>query len=240
MLYNFLQSEEELRYFSDVVLPDLGEDECLVLMLCARRKYLTAAEKAELVLGDNAVLRREIVSAKAKLPLKVKELCTARDLYRDRNGRTIPEHGLAVYLTSNPRSHRKAAVQTITELVERLVQHRPFHLDSLVKTQIHRAISRKVYLDLDLDPAGGDDVEAVLGRIRAILGATPCHVIRTRSGAHVLVQTQHIDAAVKRTFYRQLKELGQSLEGLLEIRGDALVPVPGTFQGGAMPYVVRP
>ena len=72
-----------------------------------------------------------------------------------------------------------------------------------------------------------------------MLGATPVHVIRTRSGAHVLVRTGEVDRAVKATFYARLRELGGRMEGLLEIRGDAMVPVPGTTQGGATPALLR-
>jgi hypothetical protein len=239
MLYDFLRDERELESFAETVLPELTEDECFLLLLCARRKYLTEEEKEQMVLGEAASVRREVVSQRGKLLHKVKELCVASGLYNDRNGRLIPPHAFAVYITPNPRSFKKAAVQTIAELAAGLAQGRPLRLDSLVKTQIHRAVSRKIYLDLDVDPAGTDDWQAVVAKAKTILGETPSHVIRTRSGAHVLVQTQHLDKAVKRTFYKQLQELGEEMDGLLEIRSDAMVPVPGTSQGGATALLLR-
>jgi hypothetical protein len=232
MFYDFLRDEQVLQSFVETVLPEVAVDECFLLILCARRKYLTDAEKAQLVLGEAASVRREVVSARDKLLHKVKELCVPSGLYKDRNGRCIPPHAFAVYVTPNPRSSKKAAVRMITELAEGLAEGRPLRLENLLKTQIHRAVSRKVYLDLDVDPAGGDDWQAIVAQARTIVGETPSHVIRTRNGAHVLVQTQQLDPAVKRTFYKQLRELGSSMEGLLEIRGDAMVPVPGTTQGG--------
>jgi hypothetical protein len=239
MLYPFLRDERELEAFAEAVLPDVSADECFLLMLCARRKYLSDQEKARLVLGEAASLRREVVSDRGRLLGKVKELCVGRGLYQDRNGLTIPDHAFAVYVTPNPRSYRKAAVRMIAELAEGLAEGRPLPLERLVKTQLHRAVSRKVYLDLDIDPAGGDDWQAIAARVREVLGATPAHLIRTRTGAHVLARTGELDPAVKRTFYQRLRELGGSMEGLLEIRGDAMVPVPGTTQGGAMPLLVR-
>ena len=147
--------------------------------------------------------------------------------------RLIPPHAFAVYITPNPRSCKKAAVRIITELAEGLGEGRSFRLESLVKTQIHRSVSRKLYLDLDVDPAGADDWQTVVAKAKTILGETPSHVVRTRGGAHVLVQTQQLDKSVKRTFYKQLQELGKGMTGLLEVRGDAMVPIPGTVQGGA-------
>jgi hypothetical protein len=238
MLYHFLQDEAELNAFVDEVLPETTPDECFVLMLCVRKKYLSQEEKARLVLDEGDALRREVVHDKRKLAHQVKELCVPRGLYKDRNGTAVPEHALAVYLTANPRSYSRAAVEMIATLAERLRRGQPVRLDSLVKTQIHRCVSRKVYLDVDVDPASGDDLLATVAAVRTILGQTPLHVIRTRSGSHVLVQTKHMDPAVKKTFYKQLQDLSDSMEGMLEIRGDSMVPIPGTFQGGAVPRLL--
>jgi hypothetical protein len=239
MLYDFLRDEQQLESFVDTVLPDLTPDECFLLLLCARRKYLTEEEKTRLVLGEAASVRREVVSDPGELLHKVKELCVRSGLYKDRSGIPIPPHAFAVYLTPNPRSARKAAVGLIAALAEGLAEGRSLRLESLVKTQLHRAVSRKVYLDLDVDPTGADDWQAVVAQAQAILGETPVHVIRTRGGAHVLVQTGQLDKAVKRTFYQQLQGLRARMDGLLEIRGDAMVPVPGTSQGGATVLLLR-
>jgi hypothetical protein len=239
VLYDFLRDERELQAFVDLVLPEVTPSECFVLLLCARKKYLTEGEKVDFILGEADSLRREVVGDRGKLLHKVKELCVPSGLYKDRNGRPLPPHAFAVYLTPNPRSYKKAAVRTIAELAEGLAEGRPLRLESLVKTQIHRAASRKVYLDLDVDPAGRDDWQAVVASVKAILGETPAHVIRTRNGAHVLVPTRHLDKAVRQTFYKQLQGLGAGMDGLLEIRGDAMVPVPGTAQGGATPLLLR-
>ncbi len=108
-----------------------------------------------------------------------------------------------------------------------------------MKTEIHRSASRQPYLDRDVDAAGNDDVAAVVRDIRGILGKTPLAVVRTRGGAHVLVKRRQLDPAVKASFYGELQALGQRLDGLLEIRGDAMVPVPGSSQGGAVPRLLR-
>lgn len=239
MLYNFLRDERELTLFAESVLPEVEADECFLLMLCARRKYLTEEEKARVQLGEAKSLRREVVTDRGKLLHKVKELCVPSGLYKDRDGHPIPPHAFAVYVTPNPRSTRKAAVRMIANLAEGLAEGRPLRLESLMKTLVHGSVSRKIYLDLDVDPAGEDDWQLIVTQIKTILGETPTHVVQTCNGAHVLVQTRHLDRVVKRTFYKQLQELSKGMEGLVEIRGDAMVPVPGTTQGGATPLLVR-
>jgi hypothetical protein len=237
--YEFLSDEGELELFVRTVLPEVSAEECFLLLLCARRKYLTAEEKAQFKLGEADALRREVVADRDQLLHRVKELCVPAGLYQDRNGRPLPAHAFAVYLTPNPRSYKKAAVATIGRLAQGLAEGQPLRLEALVKTEIHRAVSRKLYLDLDIDPAGGDDWQAVLGQVRAVLGQTPVHVVQTRNGAHVLVPTRRLDRAVKASFYQKLREVGKGMEGLLEIRGDAMIPIPGTIQGGRAPLLLR-
>jgi hypothetical protein len=43
---------------------------------------------------------------------------------------------------------------------------------------------------------GKDDLSVVLRVIGTIFGRSPCHVIRTKSAAHVLVPTRQVDARV--------------------------------------------
>src|SRR5262249_51155826 len=82
MQYDFLRDERELVSFAGKVLPEVTADECFLLLLCARRKYLSEEEKALLVLGEAASVRREIVSERGKLLQKVKELCVGKGLYK--------------------------------------------------------------------------------------------------------------------------------------------------------------
>jgi hypothetical protein len=107
MLYDFLRDERELELFVEAVLADVTADECFLLMLCGRRKYLTEDEKTRLVLGDGASVRREVVSERGKLLHKVKKLCVPSGLYKDRNGCPIPQHAFAVYVTPTPGAARR-------------------------------------------------------------------------------------------------------------------------------------
>ena len=233
-LYTFLHDEAELAAFVDAVVPDLEDDEALILQLMARRKYLREDEQRELSLGSAVVFRREVITRKERVVSRVQRLSVERGLYTDREGRGLPEHAFGVYLTLNPRSQRKAAVATIKELADRLYEGQPVRLHQTALSQLHKAPARKPLLDFDVDLADGDDLDATVRDVRAALGTTPVHVVETRGGAHVAVPTQEIDRAVKKTFYRDVMEIGRRLAGGIEVHANGMIPLPGTSHGGTV------
>ena len=233
--YDILRDRAEVQRFTDIVVPDLDEDEALVLLLMARRKYLSVEEQDALSLGNSVVLRRDTLSRKDQLLPRVRELVAERGAFTDRDGRPLPEHAFGVYLTLNPRSHRKAAVATIKDLADRLYEGGRIRVDEVAASHLHKAVSRKPYLDFDIDLGDGDSLDATLADIAASLGSTPHHVIETRGGAHVVVPTQRLDPAVKKSFYGDVTSLGARMNGEIEVQNDAMVPVPGTCHGGTMP-----
>ncbi len=233
-LYAFLQDRAELTAFVDAVVPDLDGDEALIVQLMARRKYLREDEQRELSLASAVVFRREVITRKERVVPRVERLSIERGLFTDRAGRGLPEHAFAVYLTLNPRSQRRAAVATIKELADRLYEGQPVRVDQTALSQLHKAAARKPLLDFDIDVADGDDLDAAVRDVRAALGATPVHVVETRGGAHVVVPTQEIDRAVKKSFYRDITEVGRRLAGEIEVHGDGMIPLPGTHHGGTV------
>jgi hypothetical protein len=54
----------------------------------------------------------------------------------------------------------------------------------------------------------------------------------------VLVQTRLVDARVKPTFYQDLKESNEEMDGMVEIGRDAMVPIPDNAQGNVMPRLL--
>ena len=237
--YAFVPDPAELAAFVDAVVPDLTEDEALILQLMARRKYLRGDEAAGLSFGDTVVLRRVVVRRKERVVSRARELSVERGLYTDRDGRPIPDHAFAVYLTLNPRSQRKAALATLKELADGLYEGRPVRADVAAVSQLHKSPSRKPFLDFDIDLGDGDDLDAVVAAVQAALGATPTHVVETRGGAHLLVRTREIDPAVKKSFYRDIAEIGKGIEGEIETQSDGLIPLPGTTHGGVVPRLRR-
>ena len=239
MNYDFIKDEEELQRFIDGVVPELEAEESFLLILGARKKYLNEAEQSDFALTGTDVFRREVISKKENIRPRVEELCVEQGLYRDRKGKPLPEHCFSVYLTINPRSQRKAAVALAKEIADRLYDGQRIRLERMAKSQLHKAISRKIFLDLDVDPTGGDDAMEVVHQIRSVLGSTPHQVIKTRTGAHVIVQTKRLDPSIKKTFYRDIQTISRRMEGEIEVRNDAMLPLPGTSQGGVAPKWIQ-
>lgn len=239
-VYDFLRDASELDRFVELFIPDLGEDEALILMLMARRKYLSDKEQETLSIGNSVVFRREVVTRKEQIASRVEEMCVRRGLYTDREGNALPDHAFAVYLTVNPRSQRKAALATLKELADRLYENQPLRVDETAVSQLHKAAARKLFLDFDVDAGGSDDLSAVVGRVRAALGSTPTTVVETRGGAHVLVRTKEIDGAVKKSFYKDIQAVSREMSGEIEVQNDGMLPVPGTSHGGTIPRILSP
>ena len=233
--YDFLRDDAEVQAFVDRVVPDLDDDEALVLLLMARRKYLSPEEREAFSLGDTVVLRRETLSRKEDLAQRVRRLSAHHGAYVDRDGRPLPEHVFGVYLTANPRSQRKAALATLKELADQLYDSQRIRVEQVAASQLHKAASRKPYLDFDVDVADDDDLDVIVEEIQSCLGTTPCHVIETRGGAHVVVPTKQIDPAVKKSFYQAIAAIGKRMAGEIEVQNDAMLPVPGTWHGGVTP-----
>ena len=239
MTYDLLPSPDDLRAFVGAVVPDLTDDEALLLFLNARAKYLSDDERRALAMPSTLILRREVIARKEQITERVAHFCIREGHYTDRDGRPIPEHALAVYLTPNPRSQRKAALATLKALADGLFEDRPLRVVRTAVSSLHTSVSRKTYLDLDLDLGDGDDLDGLLARVREALGNTVAPVVHTRGGAHVLVETKTLDPAVKKTFYREIQEISGAMAGEIEIRSDTMVPVPGTRQGGAVVRLAR-
>ena len=236
--YDFLRDKAELIRFVDTFVPDLADDEALLLLLIARRKYLTADEQQELSVGNSAVFRREVITRKDQIVSRVEQMCVRRGLYADRDGQPVPEHAFAVYLTSNPRSQRKAALATLKELADRLFEGQPLRVDETAVSQLHKAVARKPYLDFDVDAAKGDDIGAIVSEVQSALVSTPTTVIETRGGAHVVVETKKIDPSIKNSFYREISAIGGRMVGEIEVQSDGMLPVPGTSHGGVVPRML--
>lgn len=233
--YDFLRDRDELDRFVEAFVPDLGDDEALILMLMARRKYLSDEEQKDLSVGNSVVFRREVVTRKDQIAALVEQMCVRRGLYTDREGRPIPEHAFAVYLTVNPRSQRKAALATLKELADRIYEGQPLRVDETAVSQLHKAAARKLFLDFDVDVGEDDDLDSLIGEVESALGSTPTHVVETRGGAHVVVRTKEIDGAVKKTFYKDIQGVGRGMAGEIEVQNDGMLPVPGTCHGGTTP-----
>jgi hypothetical protein len=239
--YEFLIDEEELRKFHSTILPQLGQDEVFYLMLGARNKYLTDEEKPIYNMNGSDMIKRVTVRSNKyeEFRDKVLDFCVPKGRYRDKNDKPLPEHSFTLYVTPNPRDVRRASVGVVQKITEGLLNtNTPLKLENMMLSEIHKYSTNKVWIDLDVDPKGDDDLLKTLERLRVILGDTEYITVKTRSGAHMLVKKETIDPRIKNTFYKDIQSLSDTMEGEVEFKGDTMLPVPGCAQGGKMPYIL--
>jgi len=120
--------------------------------------------------------------------------------------------------------------------MDRLKTKQNINLDGLVKTEIHKSVSKKYYLAADLDfkeEFSNQSVSEVLNTVEQTLGYKPIF-IKTRGGIHVLIELEKV--VNKKTFYNGLATDLISFNLLVEMKNDHMVPIPGTYQGGFSPY----
>lgn len=237
--YEFIKDEEKLKVFCDSVLKHLGVGESYCVMLGARRKYLTEDEKTIYNMNGTDMLRRTIISSKEFDVVKrsILDMCIPEGTYTDKNGKPLPNHCFTVYMTVNPASSKKAAGAMIKNLTDKLLNNDiDFNLVSLAKTELHRSFGHKRFMDLDVDVPDETECEAVLDKIYNFLGETRTHTVKTRGGAHVLVDKCSLDPTISKTFYKNIESI-KIESGEIEMKGHCMIPIPGCSQGGFVPFV---
>lgn len=198
----------------------------------------------ELASSDKTQLRR-LVSSKADLCSKIKQLECPVGSYTTKSGDIIPDSAIAIYITINPRCLRKATVEGIRCLAANIGKD----LDGGMKTTclnphseilsvIHRAKSRSCFVDFDIDHGEGDNKSSMsLDEIKKktidIVGKEAPTFLVTRGGVHVLVQPKLVVSDTKNWHPIICKTLS------CDQIGDLMIPIPGCNQGGFTPYLVR-
>lgn len=100
-----------------------------------------------------------------------------------------------------------------------------------VLSEIQKAKSRTVYFDIDFD-ISIDDFD--FNDIKNNINKESINVLKTRGGFHLLIEMDNIEKEFKNKWYKSLT----SLPGC-DIKGDNMIPVPGTYQGGFTPHFIN-
>jgi hypothetical protein len=231
-----IKNKTIVNTFIDTVLPELFSDECVMLSLFARKKYLP--KNSPVCVNGITQLHREFVYRKKDILKTIHKFELASNIYTDKQGHYIPEDCMTLYVTPNPRSNNRAAINTLHKLIDLMATGEEFKLLSCVRTELHKASSRKVYLDFDIDIKPPDNLLSVLEHIKNFLGDSGIVTVLTKGGAHVLLELDNICPAIKTTFYKNIQQFSKSLFGEIEIRNDALLPFPGCRQGDFIPIIL--
>jgi len=224
MNYQIIADEQKFREFIDW-LPELKENEQYYVTLFARKKYLQALK------SDKSQLKR-FTSKKEYLFDKVRQLECAIGSYTQ-DGISIPQEALALYITINPRDLTKAGLNLMVKIAQLTRDAQTYynpHQEAL--SQIQTSCTRKIYYDLDIDENDESKLDEILSNIKTNINEDCLKIIRTRGGVHCLVELQKIDGKFKSSWYKNIAKFG-------DVCGDNLIPVPGTFQGGFIPKLIK-
>ena len=222
MNYTIIKDPVALRRFIDW-LPDLEWGEAYYCSLFARSKYCPGLS------GDKQSVKR-FTSTKEFLYEKIRQLEVVEGSYMQKHA-PIPQAGLAMYITPNPRSYEKAAKSGMIALAHKVVsKYDGYNPHQLMMSEIQKACSRRVYVDFDFD---GKAVEDVHEEISSYVNIDCATFIRTRGGFHLLVKASGVAKEYSKTWYNKIA----GMDGI-DVRGDMLLPVVGCVQGDFTPHFV--
>ena len=239
--YKLITDEKALDNFIDW-LPDLRKDnhdnEVFYLCLFARKKYFKYIISSS---NDKTQLRRELVK-KHSIKREVKKWECALGTYQLKKD-TVPQEALAVYITPNPRSMRKAMFNLTKDLVEFMSKENiPHNLHQNAISAVQRSRSRTEWVDFDIDTK---DVNLTL--LKKVLPECTYRVLETRGGYHILVNpiaaTAKLKSLVKHNPSMQDKGIENWYRNIqktfdVDQSGDNMIPIPGTFQGNFIPKFI--
>ena len=222
MNYQIIRDKEKLLAFIDW-LPELEADEKFYCCLFARKKYCADQIKS----NDKTQLKR-FLSDKTRLYQKIKQLEVPIGAYQLKDI-PAPQESLALYINPNPRNLKKATFDGIIKLTQLLKNdNKNFNPHAELLSIIQKTISRKIYLDFDVDFKDFD-----FNQLKDIINLSCMDIVETRGGYHLLVKLKEIEKQYKKTFYQKITALG------VDQTGDQLLPVPGCVQGGFVPRFIK-
>lgn len=235
MNYQIITDETKLRHFIDW-LPELGETETFYLCLFARSKYVKGIADLPHIRSDKAQLKR-FTSNKESLFSKIQQLECPIGSYKQKD-LTVPQEALALYITINPRCFVKANKASCKKLLDLALQpYNGFHPYQEVMSEIQKAKSRTQFVTFDFDCSSSDFTE-VLKQIHFHINLRAFEVVKTRGGYHLIVTPNKVEDEFKKSWYQSLCNLQMFFSSDKDNRGDIMLPVPGTYQGGHTPYFI--
>lgn len=238
MNYKIITDQKELENFIDW-LPELEKDETFYCCLFARSKYTKHLDqKISHVKSDKAQLKR-FTSNKKRLFDKIKQLECTLGSYKQKDT-IIPQEALALYITINPRSFEKATKNSIKKLLELALQpYQGYNPYQEVMSEIQKAKSKTRFVSFDFDLEYKGIIKDIEFAINEFLNEEALTIVETRGGFHVIIDINKIHESFNKIWYNKMALLLSKYSSDTDNKGDIMLPVPGTYQGGFTPKMLK-
>ena len=230
MNYKIINDEGLLRNFIDW-LPNLEDSEQYYVCLFARNKY---CKELSHIKSDKSQLKR-FTSTKERMFDKIKQLeCEVGSYKQYKKGEPsipIPQEALALYINPNPRNLWKATMNTAKKMLDCISNdNKLVNPQAEAMSEIQKAKGRTCFIDFDID----EKPENIGYTIRDIVNGDIINIdavklLRTRGGAHLLVEPEKVAKEYRARFYTGLARYADQT-------GDNMMPVVGCTQGGFTPH----
>lgn len=237
MNYKIINDEGLLIDFINNWLPELKANECYYFCLFARSKYAKnedGSNKFPHIKTDKSQLKRFVATKKDFILHKIKQLEVKIGAYKTKDGDDIPQEALALYVNPGPRNQKSAMFTLMKRLIDiQICNGENYNIHAEALSAIQKSKSKTNFIDFDIDSEGAE--EEVLSKIDfSKINKEAVHLLKTRGGVHLLIETSKVEDKYSKSWYQYFTKTFE-----IDIKGDNMIPVPGTNQGGFTPYFIK-
>lgn len=236
MNYTVITDEKILTDFIDNWLPELKVNECYYFCLFARSKYAKnedGTNKFPRIKTDKSQLKRFVATRKEYIIHKIKQLEVKIGAYKTKDGAYVPQEALALYVNPGPRNQKTAMFTLMKRLIDiQVCNGDNFNIHAEALSAIQKSKGKTYFIDFDIDSESAElDVFSKIDFTK--INKEAVHFLKTRGGMHILIETAKVDEKYSKTWYQYFTKTFS-----IDIKGDNMIPVPGTYQGGFTPHFI--